>query len=59
MAALSDPGSLFEQRIVLNREAFNAAHYDTAYHVLAAALHKAYTPPDAHRLALVQRSAKA
>jgi hypothetical protein len=55
----SDPGSLFERLMVLNREALTAAHDDTAYHVLAAALHEVYTRPNAHQLALVQRSAEA
>ena len=55
----SDPGSLFERLMVLNREALTAAHDDTAYHVLAAALHGVYTRPHAHQLARVQRSAEA
>ena len=46
MAVLSDPGSLFERLMVLSHEAFDATHYSTAYHVLAAALHEA---PSSHR----------
>ena len=59
MAVLSDPGSLFERLMVLSHEAFDATHYSTAYHVLAAALHEASTRPGTHQLALVQRSAEA
>ena len=59
MVALSDPDPLFERLMVLNRAAFDAAHYNTAYHVLAAALHEAYARSDDDQLALVQRIAAA
>jgi hypothetical protein len=45
--------------MMLNREAFDAMHYSTAYHVLAVALHEAYTQSDDYQLALVQRRAEA
>jgi hypothetical protein len=37
MAEQSDAGTMFERCMALNREAFDAGHYNTAYHTLAAA----------------------
>jgi hypothetical protein len=39
MTAHDDPRTMFECIIALNSEAFQAGHYNTAYHLLAAALH--------------------
>lgn len=41
MTESPDAGPMFERLIALNREAFDAGHYNTAYHLLAAALHEA------------------
>jgi hypothetical protein len=41
MTAHDDPSPMFERIIALNTEAFQAGHYNTAYHLLAAALHAA------------------
>jgi hypothetical protein len=49
--------SLFAQLMALNREAFDAGYYSTAYHTLAAALHVAYAHQDAAGLATVERLA--
>lgn len=57
MAAQDDHGTLFERLMALNHEAFAAAHYNTAYHTLAAALHEAQYEQDAAYLAAVQRVA--
>jgi hypothetical protein len=48
---------LFAQLMALNREAFAAGYYSTAYHTLAAALHVAYAHHDAAGLAMVERLA--
>jgi hypothetical protein len=41
MAKSQETVPLFARLITLNREAFTAEHYNTAYHLLAAALHEA------------------
>ena len=38
----NDPCSLCERLLALNREAFQGGDYNTAYHLLAAALHAAH-----------------
>src|SRR5262245_36243034 len=58
MAEQSDAGTMFERCIVLNREAFDAGHYNTAYHTLAAALHEAHEQQDADPLCRVQQVAE-
>jgi len=58
MATPSGASTLFERLIVLNGEAFAATHYNTAYHILAAALHEAQQGQDASCLATVQRAAE-
>jgi hypothetical protein len=52
-----DTGSLFAHCIALNREAFAAGYYNTAYHALAAALHVAHARQEAEGLARVERLA--
>jgi hypothetical protein len=44
--------------MALNREAFDAGHYHTAYHALAAALYEAQEQQAAQDLAMVQRVAE-
>jgi hypothetical protein len=58
MAVPSDAGTLFERLMTLNGEAFAAAHYNTAYHLLAAALHEAQQGRDASCFVAVQRAAE-
>ncbi len=53
-----DTSGMFERLMTLNREAFDAGHYNTAYHTLAAALHVAYAHQDAAGLATVERLAE-
>jgi hypothetical protein len=48
---------MFERLMALNREAFEAGNYNTAYHTLAAALHVASAHQDAEGLATVERLA--
>jgi hypothetical protein len=45
MTASQDAGPLFARLIALNRQAFDAGHYSTAYHLLAAALQEAEGMP--------------
>ena len=52
------PEEMYEQLIRINREAFAAAHYNTAYHALASALHCAYDLGDAQRLIAVENTAR-
>jgi hypothetical protein len=49
--------AMFTQLLALNREAFDAGYYSTAYHALAAALHMAYAHQDAEGLARVEHLA--
>jgi uncharacterized protein YecT (DUF1311 family) len=58
MAEQSDAGTMFERCMVLNREAFDAGHYNTAYHALAAALHEAQEQQETHTLFRVQQVAE-
>jgi hypothetical protein len=57
MAASHDISSLFERLMVLNAEAFAAGHYNTAYHLLAGALHEG--DENAQRFRRVQQVAEA
>nr|CAA9268931.1 hypothetical protein AVDCRST_MAG63-2835 [uncultured Armatimonadetes bacterium] len=57
MAASPECGDLYERLMHINREAFDGAHYDTAYHALAAALHFAQDQRDEGRLSAVARIA--
>ena len=57
MAEHRDTDTMFERLIALNREAFEAGNYTTAYHILAAALHEAQEPHSAQRLFRVQHVA--
>jgi hypothetical protein len=52
----ADAGPMFARLIALNREAFDAGHYNTAYHLLTAALHEA--EDIAQRFAMVARLAE-
>jgi hypothetical protein len=52
-----DANSLFGQCLALNREAFAAGYYTTAYHALAAALHLAHARQDTEGLSEVERMA--
>jgi hypothetical protein len=52
-----DTASLFAQCIALNREAFAAGYYNTAYHALAAALYVAHARQETEGLARVERLA--
>jgi hypothetical protein len=56
MTEPSHASPLFERLMTLNHEAFDAGHYNTAYHLLAAALHEA--DDDVQRCATVQRCAE-
>jgi hypothetical protein len=56
MAKSQETVPLFARLITLNREAFTAEHYNTAYHLLAAALHEAADEPQ--HCATVQRLAE-
>jgi hypothetical protein len=47
MPAYHDPRGMFARLLALNREAFDAGSYTTAYHALATALHAAYVEQDA------------
>ena len=49
-----DTASLFAQCIALNREAFAAGYYNTAYHALAAALYVAHARQETEGLARVE-----
>jgi hypothetical protein len=49
---------MFERLMTLNREAFEAGHYNTAYHALAAALHEAQEEQEAQDLCRVQQVAE-
>jgi hypothetical protein len=57
MAEHCDPTGMFARLLALNREAFEAGNYNSAYHTLAAALHTAYAYQDAEVLATVERLA--
>ena len=57
MTEYHDPNGMFERLMALNREAFEAGHYNTAYHTLAAALHTTYAHQDTEGLATVERLA--
>jgi hypothetical protein len=50
----NDERNLYSQLLVINRQAFTHAHYEVAYHALAAALHSAYDTGDQERLRDVQ-----
>jgi len=50
--------SLCEEFLVLNRQAFAAGYYNTAYHTLAAALQAAHERQDAAGVARVERLAR-
>ena len=58
MADQHDAGTMFERCMALNHEAFDAEHYNTAYHALAAALHEALEQQAAHTLFRVQQVAE-
>jgi hypothetical protein len=49
---------MFERLMTLNREAFEAGHYHTAYHTLAAALHEAQAQQAAQDLCKGQQVAE-
>jgi hypothetical protein len=49
---------MFERLMTPNREAFDAGHYNTAYHTLAAALHEAQGQQAAQDLCRVQHVAE-
>jgi methionyl-tRNA synthetase len=50
-------GDLYARLVAINQEAFDAAHYETAYHALAAALHYAQDTQDAQQLEEITRIA--
>ena len=58
MAEHRNAGTMFERLMMLNREAFDAGHYNTAYHALAAALHEAQEHQVAADLCRVQQVAE-
>jgi hypothetical protein len=58
MAEHQDVRTMFERLMTLNREAFEAGHYSTAYHALAAALHEAQEHQAAPDLCRVQQVAE-
>jgi hypothetical protein len=58
MAEHRNAGTMFERLMMLNREAFDAGHYNTAYHALAAALHEAQEHQVAEDLCRVQQVAE-
>ena len=58
MAEHRGTDSMFDRLIALNREAFEAGHYTTAYHLLAAALHEAHEHHAARLLFRVQHVAE-
>lgn len=53
----TDASALFAECMALNRKAFAAGFYNTAYHALAAALYIAHARQDAEGLAQVERLA--
>ena len=55
---LMQPEDMYEQLMHINREAFAAAHYNTAYHALASALHCAFDLGDSQRLTSIENTAK-
>jgi hypothetical protein len=55
MAEFNAEVPMFVQLLVLNRQAFVAGHYNTAYHLLAAALEEAGDEP--HYIATVEQLA--
>ena len=57
MTTYQDTSGIFDRLIVLNREAFDAEYYTTAYHALATALHAAYVYQDGEGCATVERLA--
>ena len=58
MAEHRGTDSMFDRLIALNREAFEAGHYTTASHILAAALHEAHEHHAARLLFRVQHVAE-
>ena len=53
----TDASTLFAACMALNRKAFAAGFYNTAYHALAAALYVAHARQDAEGLSQVERLA--
>jgi hypothetical protein len=58
MAEHRDTSTIFQRLMTLNREAFDAGHYHTAYHTLPAALYEAQEQQAAQDLATIQRVAE-
>lgn len=52
-------GDMYERLMAMSQEALVSAHYETAYHALAAAMHYAQALGDDQRLSLVEQAAKA
>jgi hypothetical protein len=48
------PGNAYQSLLAINGEAFAGAHYEVAYHALAAALHCAVDESDRERMRDVQ-----
>ena len=58
MAELRAASSLYEEFLALNRQAFAAGYYNTAYHTLEAALQAAHERQDTTGVARVERLAR-
>jgi hypothetical protein len=58
MTEHSATDSMFEQIMALNRKGFEAGDYNTAYHLLAAALHTAQREHTARGLVQVEHIAQ-
>jgi len=54
MSGGSESDQMYERLVAINHEAFAGGYYETAYHALAAAMHRAVDIGAAHLLAQVE-----